>query len=93
MKYIAYLFALIVLACVATAYWIDQDSYSNYLDDQGDMRLDALNGAKRKRGGVCMKWGFVCVPDSRLKFTKCCRGLNCVCNIWSTHCRCRAKLG
>jgi hypothetical protein len=26
----------------------DQDSYSNYLDDQGDMRLDALNGAKRK---------------------------------------------
>lgn len=92
MKYLIQICVVFVLACVASAYWIDSDPYMAYPDDIDEAGIDAINSVKRSHN-VCMRWGMVCVPESSLKFTKCCRGLNCVCNIWNTHCRCRAKLG
>ncbi|KAL4232984.1 hypothetical protein ACF0H5_007671 [Mactra antiquata] len=65
----------------------------SYPDEADNGPMSAMSVAKRRRGGLCMQWGMVCVPESSFKFTKCCGGLNCVCNLWNTHCRCRAKLG
>lgn len=80
-----------MIVCVITAYWIESD-YMSYPEDDDNSILRAMSTVKR-RGGVCMHWGMVCVPESMHRFTKCCAGLNCVCNLWKSHCKCRAKLG
>lgn len=77
---------------VATTYWIDSD-YMSYPEEAGDNNVYGAMSSVKRRSGVCMQWGMVCVPESMHRFTKCCTGLNCVCNLWKSHCKCRAKLG
>jgi len=54
-----------------------------------DMRdgLDEYNGLedadnfehKVERREWCARWGDSCVPDSKVKFAKCCAGMRCDC--------------
>ncbi|ELU11006.1 hypothetical protein CAPTEDRAFT_224475 [Capitella teleta] len=51
--------------------------------------IDIFNNLQRR--GWCARWGDYCVPDAKVKFADCCKGLRCVCGKFWTQAKCQCK--
>jgi len=95
MYYISLICLLVVPACLAVP-WSNGDmrGEANAADEYNGIEDGEAFDHPIERREWCARWGDNCVPESKVKFAKCCSGMRCDCGsslLGSGKCQCKKE--